>query len=134
MVTVAFELPSFRLLRSLGVVRGVSIRGNADSSAELAVLGDQAQTYSQRLASICEQARFQAHLLMLQAAAQVGANGVIGVCYETAPIHQSMFEVLAYGTAVWAEYIEDAPVFVAHAKAIEPPQALARRDEGDRGR
>jgi uncharacterized protein YbjQ (UPF0145 family) len=134
MVTVAFELPSFRVVRSLGVVRGVSIRGNADGGADLATVADPAQTYSQRLATICEQARFQAHLLMLQAAAQVGGNGVIGVCYETAPIHQSMFEVLAYGTAVWAEYIEDAPVFVAHGKAIEPPSALARRDDGDGGR
>lgn len=132
MVTVATELPSFRLVRSLGVVRGVCVRATSIASDAFAIVANTTDTHFQQLAALREQARFQAHLFMLQTAAQLGANAVIGVRYECSSLGANTHELLAYGTAVWAEYIDGAPAFVSHAQQIEPPapsSELARREE-----
>jgi uncharacterized protein YbjQ (UPF0145 family) len=120
MVTVADELASFRITRSLGVVRGTVVRATAPFTG-LQALVSAGDEHFQQLAALRDQARFQAHLMMLEAAARVGANAVIAVRYDSAEIAQNMFELLAYGTAVWAEYIEGAAV--VQAATVEPAPA-----------
>ena len=49
---------------------------------------------------LCEKARADAYVLMLQHAGQLGANAVIGVRYDANEVTSGVTEVLAYGTAV----------------------------------
>ncbi len=103
MVTVGFEIPGFRLVRSLGVVRGLVVRspgisGGIAASFE-ALGGGNVGTMTQ----LCEKARSDAFVALLQHAEQMGANGVIGMRYDATEMGQNLTEVLAYGTAVWAE-------------------------------
>jgi uncharacterized protein YbjQ (UPF0145 family) len=55
------------------------------------------------MTTVCEHARTEAYMMILEHAAQLGANGIIGFGYDTTEIAQGMTEVLAYGTAVIVE-------------------------------
>jgi|ERR1035438_5778960 len=55
------------------------------------------------LTNLCEKTREHAFELMLQHAAELGANAVIGVRYDATELMQGVTEVLAYGTAVVVE-------------------------------
>jgi uncharacterized protein YbjQ (UPF0145 family) len=99
-VTTAFDLPGRRIVRNLGVVRGIVVRsrsvvGNVGASIQT-FFGGNITVFS----SMCEQARADAHALMLDHAAELGANGVIGMRYDANEIMPGVTEVLAYGTAV----------------------------------
>jgi uncharacterized protein YbjQ (UPF0145 family) len=102
-VSTTFELPGFRVKRSLGVVRGIIVR----SRSVFGTIGAGLQTIVGGNISIfsdlCEQTRNDAFELMLQHAAEHGANAVIGVRYDATEIMQGVTEVLAYGTAVVVE-------------------------------
>jgi uncharacterized protein YbjQ (UPF0145 family) len=52
---------------------------------------------------MCEQTREEALELMMQHAAEHGANAVVGVRYDANEIMQGVTEVLAYGSAVLVE-------------------------------
>lgn len=100
MVTTAIDLPGYRITRSLGVVRGIIVRsrsivGNIGASLQT-LLGGNISIYT----SLCEKAREDAFRLMIEHAAQLGANAVIGVRYDANEISPGVTEVLAYGTAV----------------------------------
>lgn len=103
MVTVGFDIPGFRLTRSFGVVRGLVVRspgiGGGLAASFEALGGGNVATMIQ----LCEKARADAFLALLQHAAQMGANGVVGMRYDATEMGQNLTEVLAYGTAVWAE-------------------------------
>ena len=106
MVTVDFEIPTFRVVRSYGIVRGLVVRspgfGGGFVASFEALGGGNVDTMIQ----MCEKARSDAFLAMLQHAAHMGANGVIGMRYDATELgvgQRSLTEVLAYGTAVWAE-------------------------------
>src|SRR6201996_4501430 len=100
MVTTQFELDGFRVARTLGVVRGIIVR----SRSIFGTIGASLQTLVggniTLLTNLCEKAREDSFDLMLQHAAQVGANAVVGVRYDATEIMQGVTEVLAYGTAV----------------------------------
>jgi uncharacterized protein YbjQ (UPF0145 family) len=100
MVTTAFELPGYRVVRSLGLVRGVTVR----SRSILGTLGASLETIVggniTLFESMCEKTREQALELMIEHAAQRGANAVIGVRYDATEVMQGVTEVIAYGTAV----------------------------------
>src|SRR6201995_5909050 len=100
MVTTQFELDGFRVTRSLGVVRGIIVR----SRSIFGTIGASLQTLVggniTLLTNLCEKAREDSFDLMLQHAAQLGANAVVGVRYDATEIMQGVTEVLAYGTAV----------------------------------
>jgi uncharacterized protein YbjQ (UPF0145 family) len=102
-VTTAFNLPGYRVTRNLGIVRGIVVR----SRSFVGTLGAGLQTMIGGNISIftnlCEQTRSDAFELMLQHAGQLGANAVIGMCYDATEIMQGVTEVLAYGTAVQVE-------------------------------
>ena len=105
MVTGAFELPGYRIVRNYGLVRGIVVR----SRSVLGSIGASLQTIISGnitlFSRLCEQTREEAFELMLQHAAQHGANAVIGMRYDATEIMQGVTEVLAYGTAVQVERI-----------------------------
>ena len=103
MVTTAFELPNFRIVQNLGVVRGIVVRSRnvfATIGASLQTLvGGNITVWT----TLCEHTRRDAFEIMIQHATEVGANAVIGARYESTEISTGVTEVLAYGTAVIVE-------------------------------
>jgi uncharacterized protein YbjQ (UPF0145 family) len=103
LVTTGFELPEYRTVRSLGVVRGIVVRsrsivGTIGASLQTLV-GGNITLYTE----LCENARADAFRLMLEHAAELGANALIGVRYDANEVTAGVTEVLAYGTAVVVE-------------------------------
>jgi uncharacterized protein YbjQ (UPF0145 family) len=105
MVTTAFELPGYRIVRNLGIVRGIVVR----SRNLFATIGAGLQTILggniTLLTQLCEKTRQDAFQMMMEHAAQHGANAVIMARYDANELMQGVTEVLAYGTAVWVEKI-----------------------------
>ena len=103
MVTTAFELPNFRVVQNLGVVRGIVVR----SRNVFATIGAGLQTLIGGnitvFTTLCEQTRNDAFDIMIQHATEIGANAIIGARYDTTELAQGVTEVLAYGTAVIVE-------------------------------
>lgn len=103
MVTTSVELDGYEVKRTLGIVRGIIVR----SRSVLGTIGAGLQTLIggniTLLTELCEKTRNDSFELMLQHAAQVGANAVIGVRYDATEIMQGVTEVLCYGTAVVVE-------------------------------
>ena len=103
MVTTAFTLDGYTIVRNLGLVRGIIVR----SRSIVGTLGATLQTIVggniTLLTNLCEQTREHAFDLMLQHAAELGANAVIGMRYDATEVMQGVTEVLAYGTAVCVE-------------------------------
>jgi len=103
MMTTAQEIPGYRVTKNFGVVRGIVVRsrsivGNIGASLQT-LFGGNITIYSE----LCERARADAHNLMVEHAGQLGANAIIGVRYDANEIADGVTEVLAYGTAVYAE-------------------------------
>jgi uncharacterized protein YbjQ (UPF0145 family) len=103
MVTTAFALDGFRVKRNFGIVRGITVR----SRSIFGTIGGSLQTIVggniTAFTNLCEKARQQAFDLMLEHAAELGANAVIGMRYDANDVMQGVTEVLAYGTAVFVE-------------------------------
>jgi len=108
MVTTAPELPGYRIVQNLGVVRGLTVR----SRSVIGNLGAGLQTLFGGnitiLTSLCEQTRAEAFDLMVQHASEMGANAIIMARYDATEVMSGVTEVLAYGTAVVVEK-NDAP-------------------------
>jgi uncharacterized protein YbjQ (UPF0145 family) len=102
-VTTAFELPGYRIVQNLGVVRGIVVR----SRNVFATLGGRLQTLAGGditvFTELCEKTRQDSFAMMTLHAAQLGANAVIAARYDATEIMQGVTEVLAYGTAVIVE-------------------------------
>ena len=107
MVTTAFELPNYRVVQNLGVVRGIVVR----SRNVFATLGATLQTIVGGnitvWTTLCEQTRNDDFEIMIQHATEIGANAIIGARYDTTELAQGVTEVLAYGTAVVVEPVKD---------------------------
>ena len=105
LVTTAFDLPGYRTVTNLGVVRGIVVR----SRSIVGTLGATLQTLVggniSLYTELCERARSDAFQLMLDHAAASGANAVIGARYDANEVTAGVTEVLAYGTAVVVEAI-----------------------------
>jgi len=105
MVTTLLEMPGYRIVRNLGMVRGIvvcsrSIFGTLGASLQTIVGGN-----ITLFTDMCEQTREEALELMMQHAAEHGGNAVIGVRYDANEVMQGVTEVLAYGSAVVVERI-----------------------------
>jgi uncharacterized protein YbjQ (UPF0145 family) len=103
MVTTATELPGYRIVRNIGIVRGIIVRsrsilGSLGAGLQT-IIGGNITLYTQ----LCEKTREDAYELMMQHAAEHGANAVIAMRYDANEIMQGVTEVLAYGTAVMVE-------------------------------
>jgi uncharacterized protein YbjQ (UPF0145 family) len=106
MVTTQFELDGFRVVRTLGVVRGIVVR----SRSIFGTIGAGLQTLLggniTLLTNLCEKTRSEAFDLMLAHAAELGGNAVLCARYDATEVMQGVTEVLAYGTAVYVEAIK----------------------------
>src|SRR5687768_3801370 len=111
MVTTAFDLPGYRVMQNLGVVRGIVVRSRnifANIGASLqTIVGGNIKAWSQ----LCEQTRADAFDIMIQHASELGANGIIGARYDANEISSGATEVLAYGTAVIVEPLEGTNIY-----------------------
>jgi uncharacterized protein YbjQ (UPF0145 family) len=105
MVTTAFELPGFRIVQNLGVVRGIVVRSRsiiANIGASLqTIVGGNISAWTH----LCEQTRSDAFEIMIQHASELGANAIVGARYDATEIASGAAEVLSYGTAVIVEPI-----------------------------
>jgi uncharacterized protein YbjQ (UPF0145 family) len=106
LVTTAFDLPGHHIVRNIGVVRGIVVR----SRSIVGTLGASLQTLVggniTLFTQMCERARDDAFRLMLEHAAEHGANALVGVRYDANEVAAGVTEVLAYGTAVVVEPVE----------------------------
>ena len=103
MVTTAFELPNYRVVQNLGIVRGIVVRSRnvfATIGATLqTIVGGNITVWT----TLCEQTRVDAFEIMIQHATEIGANAIIGARYDATEVSAGVTEVLAYGTAVVVE-------------------------------
>ena len=103
MVTTALELPGLRVVRNLGIVRGITVRSRSVVGNFLGglqtIFGGNITIYTQ----LCEQARMETYRDMLLHARQLGANAIIAVRYDATELMAGLTEVLCYGTAVVVE-------------------------------
>jgi uncharacterized protein YbjQ (UPF0145 family) len=103
MTTTTFELEGHRVVRTLGVVRGITVR----SRSIFGTIGGALQTLAggniTLFTELCEKTRGEAFAMMLEHAQQMGANAVVGVRYDATEVMDGVTEVLCYGTAVVVE-------------------------------
>jgi uncharacterized protein YbjQ (UPF0145 family) len=102
-VATTNEVAGYRVVRHLGVVRGLTVRsrsviGNIGAGIQ-SLFGGNITLYTE----LAEKARSEAFELMVQHASQLGANAIIGMRYDANELADGITEVLAYGTAVVVE-------------------------------
>ena len=105
MVTTAFDFEGYRVVKNLGVIRGITVRsrsvvGNFVGGLQT-LLGGNITIYTE----LCEHARGEAFNLMVEHAQAIGANAIIGMRYDANEVMDGVTEVLAYGTAVVVEKV-----------------------------
>ena len=103
LITSALELPGYRIVRNLGVVRGIVVR----SRNIFGTLGATLQTFFggdiTLFTQLCEKTRQDSFAMMALHASQLGANAIISFRYDANEIMNGVTEVIAYGTAVQVE-------------------------------
>jgi uncharacterized protein YbjQ (UPF0145 family) len=100
MTSSTFDIAGYRVVKTLGIVRGIVVRsrsvfGSIGASLQTMVGGD-----ITLFTSLCERAREDAFERMLQHATEIEGDAVIGVRYDATEVMQGVTEVLCYGTAV----------------------------------
>jgi uncharacterized protein YbjQ (UPF0145 family) len=103
MITTANDIAGWRIVRHVGIVRGITVRsrsviGNLGAALQTLVGGN-----ITLFTELCEHARGEAYDLMVQHAGEMGANAIIAMRYDANEVAQGVTEVLAYGTAVVVE-------------------------------
>ncbi len=103
LVTTAFTLDGYRIVKNLGIVRGITVRsrsifGNIGAGIQTLFGGN-----ISLLQELCERTRQEAFTVMVAHAAEIGANAVVGMRYDANEVMSGVTEVLAYGTAVVVE-------------------------------
>jgi len=100
MSTTAFTIDRYRIVETLGLVRGVTVRSRSIlgtvGAALQTIVGGNITLFSE----LCEKTRAEAYEMMLSHAQAMGANAVIGVRYDATEVMDGVTEVLCYGTAV----------------------------------
>jgi len=107
MTSTGFDIPGYRIVASLGVVRGVVVR----SRSVVGTIGAGLQTLLggniSLFTELAERTRKQAFDTMLVQADLAGADAVIGIRYDANELMKGVTEVLCYGTAVQVKPLED---------------------------
>ena len=103
LITTAFSLDGYRVVKQLGLIRGITVRsrsliGNIGAGIQI-LFGGNISLYQ----DLCEKARQEAYEIMIQHAEAIGANAIIGMRYDANEVASGVTEVLAYGTAVVVE-------------------------------
>ena len=99
MTTTAFELQGYKVVKNIGVVRGIIVRsrsiiGNIGAGIQ-ALFGGNITLYT----ALCERARKDSFEMMVKHAEELGANALIGIRYDATEIGAGITEVICYGTA-----------------------------------
>lgn len=106
MVTTGLEITGYKIVRHIGVARGIIVRSRSVIGNFFAALqtffGGNITVYT----NLCERTRTEAYNLMCQQAEKNGANAIICVRYDATDIDRGVTEVLCYGTAVYVEKSE----------------------------
>jgi uncharacterized protein YbjQ (UPF0145 family) len=102
-VTTTNELDGYRVVRHIGVVRGLTVRsrsvvGNLGAAIQI-LFGGNISVYTK----LAEETRQEAFDLLVRHAEESGANAILGMRYDANEIASAVTEVLAYGTAVVVE-------------------------------
>ena len=105
MVTTNIELNGYKIVKNLGVVRGITVRsrsllGNMAGGFQT-LFGGRISIYVE----LCEKTREEAFQEMMIHASQRGANAIINMRYDANEVMNGVTEVLAYGTAVVVEKV-----------------------------
>jgi uncharacterized protein YbjQ (UPF0145 family) len=105
MITTSITLEGYRVSRTLGIVRGITVRsrsllGNFAGGLQT-LFGGRISIYVE----LCEASREEAFQHMMQHASERGANAIINMRYDANEVMNGVTEVLAYGTAVVVEKI-----------------------------
>ena len=104
-VTTAFSFDGYRVVKNLGIVRGITVRsrsiiGNIGATFQTVFWG-RISLYQE----LCERARQEAYDLMIDHGRQMGANAIVGMRYDANEVAAGITEVLCYGTAVTVEKV-----------------------------
>jgi len=97
------DIAGYRVVRHLGVVRGVTVRARGLGGQLAAGLRALAGGKIHEYVVLCEETRKEAFDLMVQNAQELGASAIVGIRYDATEMAENMTEVLAYGTAVVVE-------------------------------
>ena len=103
LVATTNDLPGYRIVAHVGMVRGVTVRsrsvvGNVGGAIQ-SIFGGSLSIYTK----LAETARQEAYDLMAEHARELGADAVVAMRYDANEIMDGITEVLAYGTAVKVE-------------------------------
>ncbi len=103
LVTTTNDLQGYRVVRHLGIARGISVRsrsllGNIGAAIQI-LFGGNISLY----ARLAEQARQEAYERLVGQAHAMGANAILAMRYDANEMASAVTEVLAYGTAVVVE-------------------------------
>jgi uncharacterized protein YbjQ (UPF0145 family) len=102
-VTSAENIVGKRIVRTLGLVRGNTVRSRHAGSDLVAYLrnlvGGEIGEYTKLMA----EAREQALDRMVAEAESLGAHGIVSIRFSTSEVARGAAELLAYGTAVMLE-------------------------------
>ena len=95
LITTSTNLEGYRIVRQLGLVRGITVRsrsilGNM-AGGFMTIFGGKSAIYTE----LCENAREEALQLMIQHAAELGANAIISMRYDANEVMNGLTEVLA---------------------------------------
>ena len=105
LITTAFEIDGYKIVKNLGIIRGITVRSRnmfATIGASLqTIIGGNITLFTE----LCEKTRSESFELMVQHAEELGANAIIGMRYDANDVMSGVTEVLAYGTAVVVEKI-----------------------------
>ena len=105
MTTTALELDGYRVVKNLGVVRGITVRSRSIFGTIGATLETLVGGNITLFTELCEKTRVEAFDMMVSHAEQVGANAVVGIRYDATEVVDGVTEVLCYGTAVLVEAV-----------------------------
>ncbi len=106
MVTTTFDLPGYKIVKTLGVMRGISVRSPGFFGGIKAGFQSMSAGNIPRYTQLCESTREEAYNILRKHAEKIGANAIVGYRYDAHDISAGVTEVLAYGTAVIVEPIK----------------------------
>ncbi len=103
-ITTCDDVPGRKIVETLGLVRGSTVRGKHIGKDILAlfrnVVGGEINEYTKMLAESREQALDR----MVLDAQKLGANAIVAVRFASSSIAAGAAEILVYGTAVKIEH------------------------------
>ena len=104
-VVTTNDLPGYRVVRVIGMVRGITVRSRSIVGSIGGALQSLVGGNITLFTSLAETARQEALDLMIRHAEEQGANAIIAMRYDGNEITDGITEMLAYGTAVVVEEV-----------------------------